>query len=88
MHGCNRASRGACSPSLASFVVVRWGVGAMLGAVFAVLLVVTNAGGLHDLIWQSQDAIVAIALLVFGFTTLIAGLYAGAAIMLLSARDE
>lgn len=87
-HARNRASRHARLPSVARLVVRSWGIGAMLGALFAILLLLTNTGGLGDLVRQSSDAVTAIALLVFGFATLIAGLYSGTAIMLLPAKDE
>lgn len=83
----NRANPAARLPSVARLVVRGWAVGAALGAVFAVLLVLTNVGGLRDLIWQSPDAIVAFALLVFGFATLMAGLYSATAVMLVSQSD-
>ena len=83
-----RSRQPARLPRVAGLVVRGWGIGAVIGALFAILLVLTNSGGLHDLISQSPDAFIAIALLVFGFATLIAGLYSGAAVMLLSAKDE
>jgi hypothetical protein len=86
--GRNRVCPAARLPSVARLVVRSWAVGAVLGTVFAILLVLTNAGGLTNLIRQSPDAITAIALLVFGFATLIAGLYSGAAVMLISPKDE
>jgi hypothetical protein len=86
--GRNRVGPAARLPSVARLVVRGWAVGAGLGALFAVLLVLTNAGGLRDLIRQSPDAITPVALLVFGFATLIAGLYSAAAVMLLSSKDE
>jgi hypothetical protein len=75
-------------PPVARLVVRGWGVGAVLGAAFAMLLVVTNVGGLHDLMGQTPDAVTAISLLVVGFATLFAGLYSGAAVMLLSSKDD
>jgi hypothetical protein len=84
----HRSGRPARLPRAAGLVVRGWGIGAVIGALFAILLVLTNSGGLHDLISQSRDGFIAIALLVFGFATLIAGLYSGAAVMLLSPKDE
>ncbi len=75
-------------PSVAGLVVRSWGVGAALGAMVAIALMLTNAGGLRDLIVQSTDAVTPIALFIFGFATLIAGLYSGAAVMLISSKDE
>ncbi len=63
-------------------------MGALLGAALALLLVLTNVGGLHDLVRQSPDAATPIALLVFGFATLVAGLYSGAAVMLIPQKDR
>ena len=83
----NNAGPTAHLPSIARFVVRSWAIGALLGAVFATSLILTNAGGLHDLLRQSPDAITAIALLNFGFASLVAGLYSGAAIMLISTKD-
>ncbi len=75
-------------PSVARLVVRGWAIGAVLGAAFAGLLILTNATGLHDLIRQSPDAVTAVALLVFGFATLFAGLYSAAAVMLVPAGGE
>ena len=74
-------------PSIARFVVRNWAIGALLGAALAGVLILTNAGGLLDLLRQSSDAAIAIAVFVFGFSTLLAGLYSGAAIMLISHED-
>jgi hypothetical protein len=86
--GRGRSSPAVRLPSVVGLVVRGWGVGAALGSALALLLVLSNAGGLYDLIRQSPDAVTATALLVFGFATLIAALYSGAAIMLLPAKDE
>ncbi len=75
-------------PPVARLIVRGWAMGALLGAACALLLVLTNAGGLHDLMRQSPDAATAIALLIFGFATLVAGLYSGAAVMLLPQKDR
>jgi hypothetical protein len=83
----NRVDPAARLPSVAGLVVRSWAVGAALGAAFAVSLVLTNVGGLGDLIRQSPDAITGFALLVFDFATLMAALYSGAAVMRISERD-
>lgn len=63
-------------------------MGAAIGAGLALLLILTNAAGLADLIAQSTDGLVAAVLLVFGFATLIAALYSGAAVMLIPQKDD
>ena len=68
-------------------IIRGWVVGAMLGTVIALLLVATNTAGLLDLARQSSDGVIAVALLAFGFATLIAGLYSATAIMLLPSQD-
>ena len=75
-------------PPIARLIVRGWAMGALLGAALALLLVLTNAGGLLDLMRQSADAFTPVALLVFGFATLVAGLYSGAAVMLLPPKDR
>jgi hypothetical protein len=82
------AKRAALSPPVVKLVVHGWVAGGVLGAVFAALLIATNVAGLQDLIRQSPDALTAVAMLVFGFATLFAGLYSGAAVMLVSKRDD
>jgi hypothetical protein len=83
-----RARPAAGLPSVVKLVVRGWVIGAVLGAAFAGLLILTNAVGLHDLIRQSPDAVTAVALLVFGFATLFAGLYSATAVMLVPAGGE
>lgn len=78
-----RAADGHSWPELLRFLAVNTAVGTALGAGFAVLLLVTNTAGLGDLVAATSDPVTPVILFVVGFATLIGGLYAGSAVMLL-----
>lgn len=75
-------------PKLLHFLAVNTAVGAALGALFALLLLWTNTAGLADLIQGTSDRVTPVILFVVGFSTLIGGLYAGSAVMLLPWDDD
>lgn len=70
-------------PKLLHFLAVNSATGAALGTVFAIVLMLTNVGGLADLIGETSNPVVPIVLMIVGFATLIGGLYTGSAVMLL-----
>lgn len=69
-------------PKLLRFLAINAAIGAALGAVFAVVLIVTNTGGIGDLILRTSDPVSPVLLFVVGFATLIGGLYTASAVML------
>lgn len=81
-------TEGKQTNAIPRLIIRGWVIGAGLGGMFAALLVLTNTAGLLDLARQSSDGTVAIALLVFGFATLVAALYSATAIMLISSADD
>lgn len=59
-------------PKLLEFLGLHLGIGVALGVVFASLIVVTNASGLKDLVVNSQEPIMVLALL-YGLNALTFG---------------
>ena len=70
-------------PQLVAFIVRSWAIGGAIGGGLAAVLVLTDTGHLRTLIHGTSSPWAAILLLVFGFATLFAALYAATAIMLL-----
>ncbi len=78
----------ASLPRAVRFVLFNVGVGSLIGAAFGLLLIATDAGGLRSLIADSSDPVTPVLLVIGGFASLIGGLYVGAAIMRMPAKDE
>lgn len=76
----------AARPSPIRFVLLNAAIGAVLGCLLAAALVYSNPA-LQALIAGSASPAVPIAMLLVGFASLVGGLYAGAAIMLMPYRD-
>jgi hypothetical protein len=74
-------------PPLVLFLIQQTVAGAALGVAFAGLLVAVDAGGLQTLIRESASPLVPLILLSVGFASLIGGLYAAAAVMLMPDDD-
>jgi hypothetical protein len=74
-------------PRAVKFVLTNAALGSLIGGMVGALLIYTNVSGLFTLIEQSSDPVTPIVLMVAGFSSLIGGLYAGAAIMRLPPGD-
>ena len=74
-------------PFLVRVVLRGAAIGAAIGTIVAGLLIVTDAAGLGTLIAASSEPVVPVIMLAAGFATLIGGLCAGSAIMLLPSGE-
>lgn len=74
-------------PPLVVYILKSAGLGSAIGAALAVLLVVTDTGGLRTLIGDTGDQVTPVILLAAGFAISMGGLSAAVAIMRLPSDD-
>lgn len=75
-------------PALLVFLLTNAGTGALVGVALAAALVSTNAGGLRTLVMSTGEPLIPAVLLAVGFASLIGGLWAAAAVMLMPYPDK
>jgi hypothetical protein len=75
-------------PWLARLIIRSWVIGCAIGVAVAGAFVWSDATMLGSLIRATEQPVIAFLLLAFGFATLIGGLYAASAIMLLPYHAE
>lgn len=67
------------------YILSNAAVGASIGILLAIVLMLTNTAGLGGLIHDTMDPLTPVLLVLVGFATLFGGLYTAAAIMMLPA---
>ena len=84
-----RQNRGKSRPNhLVRLMITNWAFGWGVGAVCAVAVLVSNVGGIRELMMKSDLMVQGLALLFVGFGVLFGGVVCATAVMLLPTGEE